>query len=352
LVKFKADKISPFNFFSLVFISKVLVAFTACTLVLTGEFSPDILTSMAISIAANIVVLGIVMYAGKAGKSPLNNKWLSLFYGVYFLFLASILVARFSFFASTELNPESDIMFYSVFFIAFCVYGAVLGIEPLARVSLLVFAIAVLGIITVVAFGFKEIELINLFPFTKNSTTEIIKNSLIFSGDASELVLFLAVSPKVNGKKIKPCIWATALAYIVCLGILAVIMGILGDMATMSAFPMFEVSQVSKFSDKERLDAVYTAFWIFAVFLKVTAFLYSGATAVNKFFKKVSHKNSCIACGGIMAAFCVLLVYVIAYTKLYIDLVIALYIILGFVIPVCCLIFLKKDRGELLIEKF
>lgn len=348
----KAGKISPFNFFSLIFISKVLVAFTSCTLVMFGVFSSDILISTAVSMFINLAFLGVVMYACKIGKSPLNNKWLSLIYGIYFIFTGSILVARFSFFASTELNPESEILFYSIFFIAFCVYGAVLGIEPLARVSLLVFAITVFGIISVAVFGFKEFEFINLFPFTRNSTRDILINALFFSGDASGLVLYLAVSPKVNGNKIKPYLWGTVSAYAVCTVILAFTIGILGDMASMSAFPMFEVSQVSKFSDKERLDAVYTAFWIFAVFLKTTVFLYSATAALRNYYKKVSHKKMCIICGAVMAAFCILLVRVVAYTKLYFILVISLYIFFGLIIPVCCLLFMKKDKGGLLIEKF
>lgn len=350
--KYKAGKISPFNFFSLIFISKVLVAFTSCTLVLSGEYAPDVLISVAVSFALNLVLAGIVIYACKSGKSPLNNKWLSLLYGIYFLFTGAILVSRFSFFASTELNPESKVLFYCGFIIAFCVYAAMLGIEPVARFSLLVFAVTVVGIITIVLFGIREFELVNLFPFSKNGTKDVLVNSLCFAGDASELILFLGISPKVNGNKIKPCFWAIGTAYVISIGILAVVIGILGDTAMISAFPMFEVSQVSKFSDNERLDSVYTAFWIFAVFLKCTAFLYSAAYAFNKTFKKLTHGKICIVCGFVMMAFCMLLTLTSIFARIHMPLIIVPYIIFGFVIPIGCLIFQKKDKGEILLEKF
>ena len=352
MIESKAGKISPFNFFSLIFISKVLVAFTSCTFVLRGEYSSDILISIAGSMFLSFILMCIIIYACKNGKSPLNNKWVGLIYGIYFIFVGSILVTRFSFFASTELNPESQILFYCAFIIAFCVYGAMLGIEPLARFSLLVFAVTVIGIIAILMFGIYEFEIINLFPFTKNSAEDIIVNSLYFAGDSSELVLFLGVSPKVNGNKIKPLWWATGTAYVVCIGILAVVIGILGDTATMSAFPLFEVSQVSKFSDNERLDSVYTAFWIFAVFLKCTSFLYASTVMFNKVFQKLTHKKICIVCGIIMMAFCTFFSILNVLSGIYQPLIIVPYIIFGFVIPIGCLIFQKKDKGEILIEKF
>lgn len=352
LKEYKAGKISPFNFFSLVFISKVLIAFTSCTLVLSGEYAPDILISIAISMALNFIVMGIVVYACQNGKRPLNNKWVGLIYGVYFIFIGSILVTRFSFFASTELNPESKILFYCAFIIAFCVYGAMLGIEPVARFSLLVFVITVIGIVAISMFGVKEFEIINLFPFSKNGAKDIAVNAMCFAGDASELILFLAVSPKVNGGRIKPLWWAMGISYVICIGIMAVVIGILGDTAMMSAFPMFEVSQVSKFSDNERLDSVYTAFWIFAVFLKCTSFLYSATVVFNKAFQKLTHKQICVICGVIMMAFCVLFTLTNVFVRIHLSLIIVPYIIFGFVIPIACLIFQKKDKGEILIEKF
>ncbi len=352
MTNYKAGKISPFNFFSLIFISKVLIAFTSCTLVLRGEYSSDILLSVVISMALNFALIAIIICACKNGKSPLNNKWVSLVYGIYFIFTGAVIVSRFSFFASTELNPESKILFYSVLIIAFCVYGAMLGIEPVSRFSLLVFAITVVGIITIVLFGIKEFELINLFPFTRNSSKDILLNSFYSAGDASELILFLAVSPKVNGDKVKPCLWAMGTAYVICIGILAVVIGILGDTATMSAFPMFEVSQVSKFSDNERLDSIYTAFWTFAVFLKCTMFLYSAASVINKVFKKLNNVKSCVISGVVMLGFCALFTLTSIFLKINTVLIITLYIIFGFVIPACCLIFQKKDKGEILLEKF
>lgn len=352
MIESKAGKISPFNFFSLIFISKVLVAFTSCTLVLSGEYAPDILISIAGSMLLNLVLMGIVIYACKNGKSPLNNKWVGLIYGIYFIFVGSILVTRFSFFASTELNPESQILFYCAFIIAFCVYGAMLGIEPVARFSLLVFVITVIGIIAISLFGVHEFEIINLFPFSKNGAKDIAVNALCFAGDASELILFLAVSPKVNGKKIKPAFWAVGTAYAICIGIMAVVIGILGDTAMMSAFPMFEVSQVSKFSDNERLDSVYTAFWIFAVFLKCTSFLYASTVVFNKAFQKLTHKKICIICGVLMMVFCAFFALTNVFARIHLSLIIVPYIVFGFVIPIGCLIFQKKDKGEILIEKF
>lgn len=350
--QYKTGKISSFNFFSLVFIAKMLVAFTSCTLVLKGSFASDIIISVGVSFLINFALSFPIIYACKNGKNPLNIKWLSIFYGVYFLYVGAILVSRFSFFASTELNPKSKVLFYAFLIIVCCVYAAILGIEPISRFALLVFAITVIGLITIILFGVQQFELVNLFPFSRNKPMDVMVNSLCFAGDASELILYLAVSPKVNGNRIKPFYIATGLSFVVCLGILMVVIGVLGDTAAMSAFPMFEVSQVSKFSDNERLDSVYTAFWIFAVFLKCTVFLYSATVAFDKAAKKTSHTRNCIVSGIIMFGFCACFTLTSLFVRINIPMIIAPYVLFGLIIPVCSAVFQKKDKGEVLLEKF
>jgi len=352
LKQYKAGKISPFNFFSLVFICKMLVAFTSCTLVLKGSFAPDIIISVGISFLINLVLSLPLVYACRNGKNPLNIKWLSVAYGVYFLYVAAILVSRFSFFASTELNPKSKVLFYAFLIILFCVYAAVLGIEPVSRFAMLVFAVTIIGMITIVMFGVQQFEMVNLFPFSKNQPTDIMVNSLCFAGDASELILFLTVAPKVNGNKLKPFYTAVGLSCITCLGILLVVLGVLGDTAAMSAFPMFEVSQVSKFSDNERLDSVYTAFWIFAIFLKCTVFLYAATVAFDRAAKKTAHTRNCIVSGIILFAFCACFTLTSLFVRINIPMIIVPYAFFGLLIPVCSAVFQKKDKGEILLEKF
>ena len=338
--------ISPYTLFAMLFVSRVLVIFGVCNTNFAGIYSPDMLISLVLGLAISLLLCIPIVYAANKHKNLINPKWLSVIYGIYFLYLGAVTVGRFSSFASMEMNVKSQAMFHAFLIILAGAYAAWLGIEPISRVSSFIFGITVLGIVLIVAFGVKDFSILNLFPFVKNGSAEILENSLDFAGETGEIVLLAALAPKVNGKINKPFFYAIVLAFVSCGLLLIYCIGVLGDATTVTAFSFYDLSQMSRLGNA-RLDSVYTAFWIFAVFLKCTLFLYCASECFA--FKKKGTACAVSAIGLFAIVFVLLQMEFYLHSQI-LAIVIPL-VLFSFVIPGVRLMFTKKSKGEILLEK-
>ncbi len=100
MTKYKRGKISPFSLFAMFVVSRVLVVFTVCNVTSLGKYSSDLLISVGIGLALSVILSLPIVYLIKKNKNILEQKWLSVLYGLYFLFLGAVSIGRFSFFAS------------------------------------------------------------------------------------------------------------------------------------------------------------------------------------------------------------------------------------------------------------
>lgn len=338
--------ISPYTLFAMLFVSRVLVVFGVCNTNFAGIYSPDMFISLVAGLAISLLLSVPIVYAANKHRNLLKPKWLSVIYGIYFLYLGAVTVGRFSFFASMEMNAKSMAVFHAFLIILAGAYAARLGIEPISRFSSFIFGVTVLGIVLIIAFGAKDFSILNLFPFTKNSGSEILVNSLDFAGETGEIVLLAVLAPKVNGKINKPFFYAIIFSFVSCGLLLIYCLGVLGDTATVTAFSFYDLSQMSRLGNV-RLDSVYTAFWIFAVFLKCTLFLYSAAECFP--FKKKG--TSCAASAIGLFAIIIVLSALEFYLHSQILAIAVPLLLFGFVIPGARLIFTKKSKGEILLER-
>ena len=345
-MRYKRGMISPYTLFAMLFVSRVLVVFGFCNTNFAGIYASDMLISLGIGLAIALVLCVPIVYASNKQKELIKPKWLSAIYGVYFLYLVALTVGRFSFFASMELNVKSQALFHALLIILAGSYAAWLGIEPISRFGAFIFGVTVIGIICIVAFGVKDFSILNLFPFTKNSTNDILANALDFACETGEIIVLAVLAPKVNGKINKAFFSAIALSFAVCAVLFGYSIAVLGDTAGVTAFPFYDLSQMSRLGNA-RLDSVYTAFWIFAVFLKCTVLLYCASECFA--FKKKG--TACIVAG--VGAFA--MIWVLSELEFYLHgqlpAIVIPFVVFSFVIPIIRLVFTRKTKGEILLEK-
>ena len=345
-MKYKRGKISPFSLFAMFFVSRVLVVFTVCNVTSLGIYSSDMLISLGLGMALTLLISIPAVYAANKKRDLLQPKWVSILYGIYFLYLGAVTIGRFSFFASMELNENTQSLFLASFIILACVYAAWLGIEPISRFGSFILAVTILGVISVVGFCVRDFSILNLFPFTRNNTSGILINSLSIACETSEVILLMVLAPKVNGKIAKPFYSSIVLSFIACGLLFLFSLGVLGNTASVSSFPFYELSQISKFDESERLDSVYTAFWIFAVFLKSSLFLYCAADC----FKFKKHGKGVVLSGIGIFAITWLIAEIDFFLRVQNWAIIIPFLIFGLIIPVIGLVFRKKSKGEILLE--
>lgn len=347
MTKYKRGMISPFNLFAILFVCRLLVAFTASTGFIVGGYTPDIVISAIIGLVL-VLILSIPCFFAVNNRNMFENKWISTLYAFYFIYIGSISVCKFSYFASTELDPSAKIIFFSAMIILACTYTATLGIESISRFASFVFIVVLLGAVSICVLSSSSFSIINLFPFTKNPASTVLINSLIITADTNELILFLALSPKVNGKTKKPFYFGIILSILTIIIMILVTIGSLGDAATLSAYPIFAMAQISTFEFFERLDSVYMSFWIFAAFLKTSVYIYAASSLI----KCGKHKNKCKFTGALMFTLSFIMINFNLFAKIEKAALIIPFFIFALLIPLTQIIFKKKSKGEKLLESF
>jgi len=319
-----------------------------CTGRIKGEYSADMVIGAAVSLLVLLAISFPALYAVSSRINILDKRPVSYAYGIYFTYLGAVSVGQFVTLAIADLDKNSRALFLAALIIAACVYAASLGVEAVSRFSSLILAVTVIGILMVIVCSVSDFSLINLFPFTRNSTKDIGMNSLSFLCDSNEIMLLLVLAPHVNGKVKKPFYFAVISSFAICIVLMLAAVGVLGDAASLAAFPFYEFSQVLKLSKTERLDAIFTAFWIFAAFIKTSLFIFGASVSM----KPVKQKSMCVLSGMLMFVF----VWLIIKNDYFINseriISAGLLVLFGVAVPLIVVLFKKKSKGEKLLESF
>lgn len=329
------------NLFFLLFVSRTLIGFTVSSAALKSRYSLDLVYSTFIALFITALVsLPAVICAAK-GKSVTDNRILSSVYGLYFIFSGAVNIAKFAIFSSTELNQSAKIAVLAGFMIVACTYAASLGIEAISRFGSMVFVITLIGMAGVIAEGASDFSFLNLFPVTQNPNENIVRNILFSVCSTNEIVLYIALAPKINGKTAKPFYFSLGASYLAAMVLIAFAIGVLGDTASLTAYPLFEVSQLSKLGSGERLEAVFTALWIFTAFLKVTLFLYCAGISFSGRRKWIKFT----ACGAAMFAVSAVFLYGSVLDSNQEIILYPAFAVFAFVLPLLYLIFGRKRNS-------
>lgn len=277
------NKISPSGLFFLVFISRIVVSLTAVSSLTFGNVGTDILISIVLSLGLTLIYALPAIWCYRKGKSPFETGFTGLLYFLFFIFMSAINVSRFSYFASTTLNPETQAWLFIVIICLFAWYCCRLGIEALTRFSAFAFFLALAGITFAIAFNIKNFQQINLYPAITGSTSSILKNALIISGNTTELAFLLCLKNRVNGNAVKSFTSGIIWAYVTIFALLYVILGVMGNAAGLEDFPVFTLFQITKLSNYERLDVLHISFWIMGLFIKTVLFQYCSCVSLKSF---------------------------------------------------------------------
>lgn len=329
------------NLFFLLFVSRTLIGFTVSSAALKSRYSLDLVYSTFIALFITALVSLPAVTCAAKGKSVTDNRILSSVYGLYFIFSGAVNIAKFAIFSSTELNQSAKIAVLAGFMIVACTYAASLGIEAISRFGSMVFVITLIGMAGVIAEGASDFSFLNLFPVTQNPNENIVRNILFSACSTNEIVLYIALAPKINGKTAKPFYFSLGASYLAAMVLIAFAIGVLGDTASLTAYPLFEVSQLSKLGSGERLEAVFTALWIFTAFLKVTLFLYCAGISFAGRRKWIKFT----ACGAAMFAVSAVFLYGSVLDSNQEIILYPAFAVFAFVLPLLYLIFGRKRNS-------
>ena len=340
---YKKGQISPAQLFSILFVSRIVVSLTYIQNVSVGRLSTDLLISVFLGLLGALALCVPICLCIKKNKNPFDVKWVAVLYGLFFVFSAALSITRFSYFATSRFNAAMPMIVYVLLIAAAACYAASLGIEPIGRfsgvcsVSLLVMAI-------VIIFNGKNVDLINFYPIVENSRANIFENAAMIAANTVEPALVAALHKRVNGNAVKPLICSTLFVFVIIFLLIFMCMGVMGSAAPLQAYPIFTLFQMASIGSLSRLDMLHTAFWMLALFLKTSVFIYASTTGL----KSSKHRVSTLGAAILTVVISAVIIWLIGMRSVSFSKIMSLSLSILFlvIIPVAFLLKERKNTVE------
>lgn len=353
------EKISAFQFFVMLFLSRMLTTVTYISSYTKDIRLADMLVQPIFRITIGIAIMLPVyfLYKKHRDKNVLDlvrdrstklSKVLAIIYVITFFYFTVTTIARLDLFAGTVVFPETDVDYMLIFVIIFCCYGAFLGFEALGRTSVLSAVLVIPAIIFILVALVSKIDLLNFTPVFYNGVMPVVKTAVDSVGQTVEYAIIAIALPRVNGK-VKSGFFLWLIAQTLIMAVLFFFaMTVMGNYAGTQLFPFHTLASLAEFAMFDRLDAIFTGVWIMCAFIKAGLLIYLQADILKKEFSKLKTTTILVFIGGLA----IISNFIIAggiQRFNFVDSSVIKIIVTGitaFLIPLIVLIFCKNGRAK------
>lgn len=347
------EKISAFQFFTMLFISRTLTTVTYLSSYTKDVRLSDMLVQPVFRITLGIVIMiPLYLICKKYNTTDLlnlaNSKAISLCYVFVFFYFTVVTIARLDVFAGTVVFPETDVNFLLVFAILLCSYGAYLGFEALGRSAVLSSVLVISALAFIMATLVNKIDLLNLTPVFYNGVTPVIQTAVNSVGQTVEYAIIAICLPKVSGNVKKGFFWWLILQTLLMATMFFFATTVMGNFTGTQLFPFHTLASLAEFAMFDRLDAIFTSVWILCAFIKAGLLIYLQSDILHRVFQKIQRKYFILGIGAI-TIITNLLIASEFKRFLFVDNSIFKIVITGitaFVIPLGILLIRRKGRRE------
>ncbi|HON41767.1 MAG TPA: endospore germination permease [Bacillota bacterium] len=181
------------------------------------------------------------------------------------------------------LQTTPPIIISGVFY-ALIIYAAYLGIEAIARVSLIFFTLVVISLLVLTALAVPVVVPGRLLPVVGNGLRPLIHGGFLAASYAGESVVVLAFIRHLKDKRSASRAMATGVAagmvvMATATGFGVMMLGVRG--ISRVTFPVLETARMVGFGQfLERAEILFLALWFSAALLKLAAVFYASITSV------------------------------------------------------------------------
>ncbi len=280
------SKITPFQFYSILFLSRVFsmvtyVANVRTTLQTTDEVIAAVFTGIFLIITA--IPTAVFLRQNNKSSIIMRSEVLSkrfaksicVIYLINYLYFGIITSVRFGIFTGSVMFPDTNISFFIFAMLLTSAYIAFKGIESLGRTSVVILVPVIFALIFVFATQADEFDILNFtFPF-ESGIGNIFSSSVYSAARTGELAFVLLLTPYVKNQKGQNLyFWIFAVTSVITVTEL-LLSGVLGLFGGTQLFSMYSLSVLAEFGFIERMDAIISCLWLLCAAVKtaVTVFL-------------------------------------------------------------------------------
>lgn len=284
------SKVSVFQFYSTLFLTRLLVTLTYIPEYKNGVTVSDLIFQTLLRFVFGIIIMiPVFLLQRKKGGELLNtnsafNKIKAVIFSIVFFYFSITTVSRLDLFAGTVVFPETDVKLLLLLVVVFCGYCAYLGLEPISR-SAVLFVIPVFLSLLFISFVLvKKVDLLNLTPLFYNGALPVLKTSLNAVGRTVEYAIIAVSFPLVEGNTKKGFfVWITAQTLITA--VIFFFEGtVLGAFSNMQLFPVYTIASMAQCLFFRGLGAIITGVWILCAILKISLLIFLQSKLISEAF--------------------------------------------------------------------
>ncbi len=269
---------------------------------LTAEAKQD--AWIAAILAVSIGLLTVYLYSALVRQFPKQTlvemcevifgiwigKIVSLLYFSFFFLLAALVLRNIGDFMTTQVLPDTPLLFIIMIFLAAVIMANWYGLETIARAGEIFFPWVMIFFCAMVIFLLPQIRLIQLEPYLGGGFRPIIRASLPFIGTPfMELIVLLMVIPYVSctQKANRAFLMGTLIAGVILIIISLISILVLGAGVTArQMYPSYDLAKIISIGGfLERLEVIMAGIWFITIFFKLTICFYASAFSLAQIMK-------------------------------------------------------------------
>lgn len=242
---------------------------------------------------------------------PWLGRALGIIFGLFTLYVASIVVREFSELLVTAVMPRTPMIVFNSLLLLLAAYGVYLGLETISRVNEIVFPISILTLFVVFALALPEMDFYQLQPVLTHSFSSLFRASttlISFFTEGAVMLMFIPNLREHEGAIRKVLPWVVILSAVILLVVVAGVIALMGAEETgRLIFPTFELAKTIHLGGFiERIESLVVGIWVSTVGLKLMVIYYSGVLALAQTLNLRNYHPIVLPCGMILAGLSIL----------------------------------------------
>lgn len=236
---------------------------------------------------------------------PFLGGLIGLLYCLYLLYRSSIYFGEFHMIFTAGIIPEASGFAIALPLVIVCVYGAIKGIETIARFGSFVFVVYAVIVGLVIITLVPSFNTLNLLPLFYNGFHTFTGSTAALAETSFEILILAMctpfLKPEVDIKK--TYIYWNVFSSAALLVLISVIVLTMGPFAGKTIFPLFNLSSISSFNVFARLDTFALPAWILETLLGITVLIYLSSQCLYHIGIKKYRRTVIIIISVIVAVF-------------------------------------------------
>lgn len=292
----KKSYISAYQAVMLLFVGRIMFSSSYQAAIQAENSFQDLLISVVITFILNFIVAIPILSLLK--RYPQNDiiegginisgrgfgSFLAILYSLFFIFNATVIAGNFENFFTATIVPEVKAYFSGLLLIIVCLYGAVKGIESIARFGSVVAVIYILTFILIVSCLIQRIDWNELRPLLYNGPGIMLRGVIMNYNMSIQIVaLGILMSNIVPGKSpFKTFAAWNILSTVIFFILELMIITVTGAYGASDIYPVRLLASIAQISVFERLDIFDMIAWVMNIILTLTLYIYLAVACLLK----------------------------------------------------------------------